>query len=365
MILAIETSCDDSAVALINLQGEVLYSEISSQIKLHERFGGIVPEIASRKHLTTLPLILRELFRTQSLRPADLSAVAVTYAPGLIGSLLVGVSFAKSLAWLFNKPLIGVDHLEGHLLAPFLDHPDLSFPYLALIASGGHTHLYIANGIGQYELIGKTIDDAAGEAYDKVAKMLGFKYPGGPSIDKIAEEYKGGDIEFPIPLNGKKTLNFSFSGLKTALRNEIIKQGCYWEGSELFGYDSFLQDDFPGNRDRIINLASSFQRTMEVIITKRMEQAINQTGLKRFVLSGGVASNIGIRRSLTKMAKKKKAMFYFPEKIHCTDNAAMIGYTAFRHLSVNQELLLKNIPFKVNSKSPMGQLEISSATMKT
>lgn len=358
MILAIETSCDDSAVALLDMKGNVVTSQISSQTELHEKYGGIVPEIASRKHLTTLPLVLRNVLSESHTDLADLEAVAVTYAPGLIGSLLVGVSYAKSLAWIAGVPLLPVDHLEGHLLAPFLDHKDLEFPYLALIASGGHTHLVIARDLGEYQLLGKTIDDAAGEAYDKVAKLLGFRYPGGPIVEKLADECDAPSINFPIPLKGKKTLNFSFSGIKTAVRNEAIKKGVFVEGKELISYDEFKE--LPENEQKVAtrDIAASFQKTVVTIIMERFEEALEQYPLDRIAITGGVASNGGIRDGLRSLAERRKKRFFFPDRRNCTDNAAMIGYTALQYYlrgKVNQEGYMR---LNAASKSPLGLMNV-------
>ncbi len=358
MILAFETSCDDSAIALLDSNGKVVFNHISSQTELHQKYGGIVPELASRKHLTTLPLLLRSVIANESLDLKALKAIAVTYAPGLIGSLLVGVNYAKTLAWMLGIPVIPVDHLEGHLLAPFLDNSKIRFPYLALIASGGHTHLIHAKELGSYRLLGKTMDDAAGEAYDKVAKMLGFLYPGGPIIEKLAACCPKPSVEFPIPLKGKKTLNFSFSGLKTAVRNEAIKQDVFVEGRRLISFEEYLEIPDDDRRKRIANIAASFQQIMTVIITRRMAEALKETRLSQMAVTGGVAANKGIRESLMRLGEKKGVQFFFPEMGNCTDNAAMIGYTAFQHM--NRGKAGMDTVFKLNavSKSPIGLMEV-------
>lgn len=356
MILAIETSCDDSAVALLSSEREVIFSRISSQTELHKKYGGIVPEIASRKHLITLPLLLRTLIKDNSLVLKDLKAIAVTYAPGLIGSLLVGVTYAKTLAWMLDIPVIPIDHLEGHLLAPFLDNDEFAFPYLALIVSGGHTHLIQAHSFGNYELLGKTMDDAAGEAYDKVAKMLGFQYPGGPLIEKLAACCQEPSIIFPVPLKGKKTLNFSFSGLKTAVRNEAIRQEVYSEGRRLMTFEEYLRNPDLEWKGRIANIAASFQKIMEVIINRRMTEALKKTQFKRMALTGGVAANKGIRASLQQLADKSGVQFYYPVVENCTDNAAMIGYTAIQHLNAGEPHYESALQLNAASKSPIGMM---------
>jgi len=358
MILSIETSCDDSAVALLDWDGRVITSEISSQVELHKKYGGIVPEIASRKHLTTLPLLLRHVFDTHRIKITDLKAVAVTYSPGLIGSLLVGVSYAKTLSWIANVPLVPVDHLEGHLLAPFLDEPDMKFPYLALVISGGHTHLIIAKGLGEYRLLGKTMDDAAGEAYDKVAKLLGFQYPGGPIIEKLADDFPRPTIEFPIPLKGKQTLNFSFSGLKTAVRNEAIRKGVYVENKRLISLDEFSKSPETSEKTAVRDIASSFQRIMTKIIYLRFQEALKVANLERMVITGGVAANAGMRKSLSELAVQCHKKIYYPKIENCTDNAAMIGYTALQYLKKGQTSFADSMTLNASSKSPIGQMAV-------
>lgn len=359
MLLAIETSCDDSAVALLDMDGNVITSQISSQTEIHEKYGGIVPELASRKHLTTLPLLLRHVFDEYGVGINDLKAVAVTYAPGLIGSLLVGVSYAKSLAWVAGVPLIPVDHLEGHLLAPFLDHDDFAFPYLGLIASGGHTHLVLAKGLGDYQLLGKTIDDAAGEAYDKVAKMLGFQYPGGPIIEQLAAECQTPSIQFPIPLKGKKTLNFSFSGIKTAVRNEAINRKVYVEKQELISFQEFQNRPESEERRSVCDIAASFQKTVEKIIIERFQDALKLYPQKRIAITGGVASNKGIRLALTELARKRHKTFYYPQGQNCTDNAAMIGYTALQYYKTGKIEEKRLLKLNAASKSPISLMEVN------
>lgn len=360
MILAIETSCDDSAIALIGMDGTLIANEISSQIDFHEKYGGVVPEIASRQHSTTLPLMIRFIQQKYNVNFKDLKAIAVTYAPGLIGSLLVGVSYAKTLAWVHDVPLIPVDHLEGHLLAPFLDNPDLQFPYLGMIASGGHSHLVVAKGLGNYELLGKTIDDAAGEAFDKTAKMLGFKYPGGPIIDRIAAEYPSPDIKFPIPLQGKKTLNFSFSGLKTAVRNAAMERGVYKEKEKLISYDEFQAQSESDHKNNVRNIAASFQSIMNKIIYRRFDEALKKTGLKRIAITGGVAANDGIKKALGELAKKRKINFYHPTRKNCTDNAAMIANVALRYYIEGRNIDQDFLKLNASPRSPLSVMPLAS-----
>ena len=358
MILAFETSCDDSAVAIMDMDGKLIANEISSQVHLHQQYGGVVPEIASRQHLITLPLLLRYTLKKHALTLKDIHSIAVTTAPGLVGSLLVGLSYAKALSWLQGIPLIPVDHLEGHLLAPFIDNPDLKFPYLALIASGGHTHLVIAHGLGSYKLLGKTIDDAIGEAFDKVAKMLGFHYPGGPVIDQIAAFYPHPDIELPFPLKGKNVLNFSFSGLKTAVRNEALARGVYVEKEVLLHFDEFMAQPASKTRNETLNIAASFQQIVIKIVVKRFQQALKIHPHQRIALTGGVAANLGIRRKLQELAVNKNLTFYHPETKNCTDNAAMIAYVALQYLKEGKKEFTNNLNLNVAPKSPIGQLKL-------
>jgi N6-L-threonylcarbamoyladenine synthase len=358
MMLAFETSCDDSAIALLGMDGTVIVNRIFSQTDLHRRYGGIVPEIASRQHLTTLPLLLRSILTEQDAGLDRLQAVAVTYAPGLIGSLLVGVSYAKTIAWLQDIPLIPVDHLEGHLLAPFLDNPTLSFPYLALIASGGHTHLLRADGLEDYTLLGRTFDDAAGEAYDKVAKMLGFQYPGGPVIEQLAARCEQPDIDFPVPLKGRENLNFSFSGLKTAVRNEALNRRVYVEGVRLLSFAEYLETVDIDRQRQIENIAGSFQKIMSTIIVRRFSQAVDLTGLRTIAVTGGVAANQGIRRDLARLAEKRGLIFIHPEPKHCTDNAAMIGYTALQHFRRAPDRFGNGLDVTAAAKSPIGLMAV-------
>jgi len=272
--------------------------------------------------------------------------------------LLVGVSYAKTLAWMLNIPVIPIDHLEGHLLAPFLDNKEIRFPYLALIASGGHTHLIQASGLGDYKLLGRTMDDAAGEAYDKVAKMLGFQYPGGPLIEQLTACCPEPTITFPVPLKGKKTLNFSFSGLKTAVRNEAIRQKVYTEGQRLITFEEYLDIPDADRKNRIANIAASFQKIMTVIMAERMADALKKTGLKQMALTGGVAANTGIRASLSRLATRRGVQVFFPEVGNCTDNAAMIGYTAVQYMNGGITNFEPVLNLNASSKSPIGLMDI-------
>ena len=358
MILGIETSCDDSAVAVLNMDGKIIANEISSQIDFHDKYGGVVPEIASRQHLVSLPVLIRYVFEKYQINPKQLEAIAVTHAPGLIGSLLVGVSYAKSLAWVYDIPLIPIDHLEGHLLAPFLDNPELKFPYLGLIASGGHTHLVHAQNPGDYYLLGKTIDDAVGEAFDKVAKMLGFQYPGGPIVDQIASTYPLANINFPIPLKGKKTLNFSFSGLKTAVRNEAISRKVYVEKTQLIDINTFLAQENSENKNNIQNIFASFQKVVSQIVLERFKKALKVVKVNQIAVTGGVAANTRIQSTLREYAGKRGIQAFFPSIKNCTDNAAMIAFTGLQHYKRGKFIETDYMALNASPKSPLSALAV-------
>ncbi|OGG94747.1 MAG: tRNA (adenosine(37)-N6)-threonylcarbamoyltransferase complex transferase subunit TsaD [Candidatus Lambdaproteobacteria bacterium RIFOXYD2_FULL_50_16] len=358
MILAIETSCDDSAVALLNEAGQPVYEAISSQAGLHAKYGGVVPEMASRQHLATLPLMLDQLKQEVGLNPDQIKAIAVTQAPGLIGSVLVGLNYAKSLAWAWDKPLVPVDHLEGHLLAPFLDHPDFKFPFLSLIASGGHTHLILAKGLGDYHLLGKTLDDALGEAFDKTAKLLGLSYPGGPILDRIAQGSVRADIEFPLPLQKSKTLDFSFSGIKTAVKNQAIARQLRVENSELVGYAGFEAWD-SRRKEEVGNLVASFQNCAVRIVCQRFSQALERVSVSQISLTGGVAANSALAGGLAALAKEKGLGFFRPSLKHCTDNAAMIGLVAQLYLKQGLGVAPDPRGLRASPKSAIGLMELS------
>lgn len=303
LVLGIDTSCDDTSASLVSIENgrpSVITNIISSQSEIHTKYGGIVPELASRRHMEMItPVVTEALGET---RVEDLSAVSVCFGPGLIGSLLVGVSFAKAFCWAEKIPLVAVNHLEGHALAPFLEaQPD--FPYLCLVASGGHTSLYKINGFSDYEELGKTRDDAAGEAYDKVAKLLGLEYPGGPKIDRLAHEGDPKSVRFPrayLP----ETFDFSFSGLKTAVVNYLATN------------PSFV----------IENVAASFQAAVTDVLVRKCEWAINKTGIRRLSIGGGVAANSGLKEKMSAMASKLEVELFVPSPAYCTDNAAMIAF---------------------------------------
>ena len=315
LLLTIETSCDETAAAVVRDGRLVLSSVISSQVAVHAEYGGVVPEIASRKHLEMITPVVRQALNEAGVTLAEIEGIAVTRGPGLLGALLVGVSIAKSLALACRIPLVGVHHIEGHLLAGFLEQP-VVFPFLALVVSGGHTHLYRVDGIGRYRILGRTIDDAVGEAYDKTATLLGLGYPGGALIDRLAQQGNPTAVKFPRPLLHDKTLNFSFSGLKTAVLTHLKKQSHIPEGAELH------------------DLCASFQAAVCEVLVKKTEAALQQEGLQRLVVGGGVACNSGLRQAMQQLATRLKIELQVPPPVLCGDNAAMLAVAGDAYLSV-------------------------------
>lgn len=314
LLLTLETSCDETSAAIVRDGREVLSNIIASQVDLHAKYGGVVPELASRRHLETINPVLSETLASAGVTLDDLDGIAVTRGPGLVGALLVGVSFAKALAFARRLPLIGVHHIEGHILAIQLEQ-SVAYPHLALAVSGGHTHLFRVDGIGQYRLLGRTVDDAAGEAFDKVGKMLGLGYPGGPVIDRLAAEGVAGDIRFPRPMLNKATLNFSFSGIKTSVLNFLQKEPQLPQG------------------DRLNAVAAAFQEAVVDVLTQKAFRAAREEGLERIVVAGGVACNRGLRTRFTEMSNREGVEVFFPSPVLCSDNAAMLGVAADYYLS--------------------------------
>ena len=311
LILAIESSCDETAASVVKNGREVLSNVISSQIALHTLYGGVVPEIASRKHIEKINQVIESALAEADVTLEEITAIAVTYGPGLVGALLVGVAEAKALAYAAKKPLVGVHHIEGHVSANFIENPDLEPPFVCLIVSGGHTHLVIVKDYGEFEIIGHTRDDAAGEAFDKVARAVGLGYPGGPKVDKAAREGNPHAIEFPRAKVGDNPYDFSFSGLKSAVLNYL--NGCRMKGLEI-------------NR---ADVAASFQQAVTDVLVGHAENAIDEFKMDKFAIAGGVASNGVIRHAMEEMCARKGVKFYRPSPILCTDNAAMIGAAAY------------------------------------
>jgi N6-L-threonylcarbamoyladenine synthase len=307
LTLAVESSCDETSAAVLRGGRKILSNVISTQIPVHQKFGGVVPEIASRKHIVNIMPVIDEALRKAEISLTDIDQVAVTYGPGLVGALLVGVSAAKSLAFSLDVPLIGVNHLEGHIFANFLSSPELEPPFMALVVSGGHTALVHVKGYNHFLMMGQTRDDAAGEAFDKVARVMGLPYPGGPQIDRLAQAGNPDAIDFPRALQEKGNYEFSFSGLKSAVLNYLNSQ------------------KMKGNEINCPDVAASFQKAViEVLVAKSLE-ALQETGLKTLVLAGGVAANSALEKRLREAAAARGIQFHYPSTILCTDNAAMIG----------------------------------------
>ncbi len=311
LILAIESSCDETAAAVVRNGREVLSNVISSQIELHKLYGGVVPEIASRKHIEKINQVIREALADAAVTLDDLDAVAVTYGPGLVGALLVGVAEAKAISYAKKLPLVGVHHIEGHISANYIENKELEPPFLCLVVSGGHTHLVMVKDYGVYEILGRTRDDAAGEAFDKVARAIGLGYPGGPKIDRISAEGNPEAIPFPKAKIPDAPYDFSFSGLKSAVLNYL--NGCRMKGEEIVTAD----------------VAASFQKAVVDVLTEHAVHAAKERGTDKLAIAGGVAANRTLRRTLEAACAKEKITLYYPSPILCTDNAAMIGAAAY------------------------------------
>lgn len=311
LILAIESSCDETAAAVVRNGREVLSNVISSQIDLHTLYGGVVPEIASRKHIERINQVIEEALSTAGVSLAQTDAVAVTYGPGLVGALLVGVAEAKAIAYAAGKPLVGVHHIEGHIAANFIEHPELEPPFLSLVVSGGHTHLVRVEDYGVFTILGRTRDDAAGEAFDKVARAIGLGYPGGPKIDRVAREGDPEAIVFPRTHMEDAPYDFSFSGLKSAVLNYI--NGCQMKGQEY----------------RQADIAASFQKAVTDVLVGNAMRAVEEYHADRFAIAGGVAANSALRQAMKEACEERGVKLYYPSPVYCTDNAAMIGVAGY------------------------------------
>ncbi len=311
LILAIESSCDETAASVVKNGREVLSNVISSQIALHTLYGGVVPEIASRKHIEKINQVIEEALEEAKVELRDITAIAVTYGPGLVGALLVGVSAAKAISFATGIPLIGVHHIEGHISANYIENKELEPPYVCLVVSGGHSHLVVVKDYGEYEIIGRTRDDAAGEAFDKVARAIGLGYPGGPKIDKLSKEGNPEAIRFPRAKVEDSEYDFSFSGLKSAVLNYL--NGCQMKGELVCEAD----------------VAASFQKAVIDVLVEHALHAVKKYGYDKFAIAGGVASNSSLRQAFEEECAKRKIAFYYPSPIFCTDNAAMIGVAGY------------------------------------
>ena len=311
LILAIESSCDETAASVVKNGREVLSNVISSQIALHTLYGGVVPEIASRKHIEKINQVIEEALKEANVTLQDITAIAVTYGPGLVGALLVGVSAAKAISFATGIPLIGVHHIEGHISANYIENKELEPPFICLVASGGHSHLVVVKDYGEYEIIGRTRDDAAGEAFDKVARAIGLGYPGGPKIDKLSKEGNPDAIHFPRAVVAENEYDFSFSGLKSAVLNYL--NGCQMKGETVNEAD----------------VAASFQKAVIDVLVEHSLHAVKEFGYDKFAIAGGVASNSSLRAAFEQECAKRSVTFYHPSPSFCTDNAAMIGVAGY------------------------------------
>ena len=310
-ILAIESSCDETAAAVVKNGRTVLSNVISSQIALHTLYGGVVPELASRKHIEKINQVITQALTDADMTLDDMDAIAVTYGPGLVGALLVGVAEAKAIAYAKKKPLVGVHHIEGHICANFIENKELESPFICLVVSGGHTHLVVVEDYGKYKILGRTRDDAAGEAFDKVARAIGLGYPGGPKIDKISKEGNPEAITFPRAKVGDSEYDFSFSGLKSSVLNYL--NSCQMKGEEI-------------NR---ADVAASFQKAVTDVLVQNAMHGVKAYGLNKLAIAGGVASNSALRAAMKEACEKNGVEFYYPSPIFCTDNAAMIGVAGY------------------------------------
>lgn len=316
-VLGIETSCDETGIAIIDDQQGILSHQLYSQVKLHADYGGVVPELASRDHVRKIIPLIKKALEEANCTKEDIDAVAYTQGPGLVGALLVGSSVGRSLAYAWGVPALGVHHMEGHLLAPMLDEPVPEFPFVALLVSGGHSMMVRVDGIGKYKVLGESVDDAAGEAFDKTAKLLGLDYPGGPHLAKLAEKGEPGHYQFPRPMTDRPGLDFSFSGLKTFAANTIRSA-----------------DDSEQTK---ANIAFAFQEAVVDTLAIKCKRALKQTGLKRLVIAGGVSANKHLRAQLESTMQSLNGQVFYPRLEYCTDNGAMIAYAGLQRLKAGQQ----------------------------
>lgn len=339
-VLGIETSCDETGIAIYDDEQGLIANQLYSQIKLHADYGGVVPELASRDHIRkTVPLIQAAL-KEANLTSADIDGVAYTAGPGLVGALMVGASIGPSLAYAWNVPAVAVHHMEGHLLAPMLEDNPPQYPFVALLVSGGHTQLISVTGIGQYRLMGESIDDAAGEAFDKTAKLLGLDYPGGAKLSKLAEQGDSSRFHFPRPMTDRPGLDFSFSGLKTAAANTIHQ------------YNQSVDLDEQTKAD----IARAFEDALVDTLLIKSRRALEQTGFNRLVIAGGVSANKTLRNKLAELMAQRKGQVYYPRIEFCTDNGAMIAYAGMIHLKQQQ---YSDLAINVRPRWPLSELNVS------
>ncbi len=337
-ILGIDTSCDDTAAAVVQDGKRTLSNVVNSQVQLHHPYGGVVPELASREHLRNIVPVVEEALSSVNLTLDDLHGIAVTIGPGLIGSLLVGLYYAKALSYVRKIPWTGVNHLEGHILSIFLEEEAPSFPFVALTVSGGHTSLYFVEGIGRYRLMGQTLDDAAGEAFDKVAKVLGLGYPGGVAIEKVSSSGDKSKIQFPRAHLGPNSLDFSFSGIKTSVALFIKKWQA--QGEEAAGVT-------------LSDIAASFQEAVVEILVEKLMRAAEMAGANSVVMAGGVACNGALRKAIKHAAEDKAIRVYYPRPAYCTDNGAMIALAGYHRIAHGEQ---GHLTMDVRSRFPIDEL---------
>lgn len=332
-VLGIETSCDETGVAVYDAVGGLMSHALYTQAAMHAEFGGVVPELASRDHVRkTVPLI-REVLRTGNIAPESITGVAYTAGPGLLGALLVGAGIARSLAYAWNVPAVAIHHMEGHLLSPMLESNPPTFPFVALLVSGGHTQLVEVRGVGDYTILGDTLDDAVGEAFDKTAKLLGLGYPGGPQVARLAEQGQATRFTFPKPMVNRPGLDFSFSGLKTCVLTT-------WQASARSEQDK-------------ADIAAGFQQAVVATLTIKCKRALEQTGLKQIVVAGGVSANRSLRAALTELGATLGVRVFYPRPEFCSDNGAMIAYAGFLRLRAGQR---EPLAFPARARWPLEAL---------
>ena len=343
LILGLETSCDETGVAVYDSERGLLAHRLYSQIAVHAEYGGVVPELASRDHVRKALPLINEALAESGHSVQDLEGIAYTQGPGLVGALLVGASVGRSLAWGLDIPAVGVHHMEGHLLAPMLEDDRPDFPFVALLVSGGHTQLVHVAGIGEYRLLGESLDDAAGEAFDKAAKMMGLPYPGGPELSKLAEQGDAKRFEFPRPMTNRPGLDFSFSGLKTAVRTTILKEAI----------DGVLEEQTKAD------ISACFQAAVVDTLAIKCKRALKETGLKNLIIAGGVGANKLLRQQLMDMTQKIGGQVFYPRPEFCTDNGAMIAYAGCQRLLAGQRA---DLSLSVVPRWPMTELSSISKT---
>lgn len=348
LILGIESSCDETGVALVALPASgapvLLAHALHSQIDMHQAYGGVVPELASRDHIRRVVPLTRQVMVEAGLALSDVDLVAYTRGPGLAGALLVGAGVACALATSLGKPMLGIHHLEGHLLSPFLSADPPEFPFIALLVSGGHTQLMRVDGVGRYELLGETVDDAAGEAFDKSAKLMGLPYPGGPHLSRLAEGGRDDAFDLPRPMLHSGNLDFSFAGLKTAVRTHLVRLGWLDDVAALAD---------PANKATLVDLAASTQAAIVEVLVKKSLAALKETGLKRVVIAGGVGANRLLREQLNRACLRRGIRVHYPELHLCTDNGAMIALAAAMRVQAGLARLSHDPVFDVQPRWPL------------